>query len=86
MKARDARQLKVGDWVTVNWPGRGGYRSKACEITEIRWPTFFLSTVDSKGREVATSRKYQSIYPCESPQRPSRRRLPFWLTWKQFES
>lgn len=77
MRAAEARQLAIGDWVqaTVN-----GY-IKACEVIGISWPRFKLRTLDCHGQEMILSRRYPSIGPKIQPQRPSVLTSPSWLIW-----
>lgn len=78
MKAADARQLTVGDWVTANF----GCNTKKCEIIAIDWPTFRLRTKDYRGDEMIRTRRYTSLWSKTEPAGPtSTRSAPSWLTW-----
>lgn len=77
MKASDAHQLKVGDWCRATFGGRGNV--KACEIIDIRWPTFTLRTKDHKGREMIRTRRYRGILKQCQPVAPPSISVPAWL-------
>lgn len=82
MKASDARQLKIGDWVQANFGGRGVVKN--CEIIAINWPTFKLRTKDHRGDEMIRTRRYQSLTRQVEPNGPSWRKLPYWLIWPDY--
>jgi len=78
MKAADARELKVGDWVMASF---GCYAKKA-EIIAIDWPTFTLRATDHRGDEMIRTRRYVSLWPGKvSPARTPSTSLPSWLWW-----
>jgi len=79
MYAKEARLLRVGDWVTATFGGRGV--RKACEIIAIDWPRFTLRTTDYNGEEMIRFRNYGSLRGRCSPQRPSVVTSPSWLIW-----
>lgn len=81
MKAADARQLKVGDFIKGNF----GNVSKSCEIIAIDWPCFTLRTKDHRGEEMIRKRNYQSIWGKHDPMRPTARGLPSWLKYDRPE-
>ena len=78
MTAAEARKLRVGDWVTATFSGRGVI--KRCEITSIAWPTFTLRTKDSRGKEMIRTRRYESLgKPCDAVLQSVP--CPSWLVW-----
>lgn len=79
MTAIDARQLRVGHYVTARFSGRGYV--KTCEIASIRWPTFELKTTDSKGEVMIRERRYNSLIKQVEAPAISRPKLPEWLEW-----
>jgi hypothetical protein len=82
VKAASARKLRVGDWVTATFSGRGVV--KACEIIEIRWPTFVLSTRTAKGSDIVRERLYRSLgQACDPPGTFREQMLPSWLSFKK---
>jgi hypothetical protein len=79
MTAGEARQLKLGDWVTATFSGRGV--CKRCEIIAVVWPTFTLRTKDSKGVEMIRTRRYTSLGKRCDPKGSQPVPCPPWLVW-----
>lgn len=79
MKAADARELKVGEFVSAMFAGY----VKTCEITAIDWPTFHLLTKDCRGDEMRRTRRYQSLIGRCAANRPTSRGHASWLKWPE---
>ena len=76
MKAAEARELKVGDYVM----GCFGNVSKRCRIIGISWPNFSLEMKDYKGEPMFRERLYRSLWKATPPkERPA----PRWLKWPE---
>ena len=81
MKAAEARQLQIGDWVRATFSGRGVVKS--CEIIGIAWPKFTLKTCNYKGEEMIRTRRYESLGGRCDPEtgQLATAQMPSWLTW-----
>jgi hypothetical protein len=79
MKAADARQLVIGDWVWATFSGRAV--RKRCEIIAIDWPTFTIRTKDHKGHEMIRTRRYESLGDRDEPEGQQPVPCPSWLSW-----
>lgn len=75
MKAKDARELKVGDWVKANF----GNHVKLAEIVAIVWPKVKLEAVCTNGEVITRVRTYRSIWGKTDMHPYSLTSLPFWL-------
>jgi hypothetical protein len=79
MNAKQARDLKVGDWVSAHF----GIHRKSCQVVAIEWPKFELQAIDYRGEFFYRTRTYRSLWRCEAPNATNMVGSPSWLIWPE---
>lgn len=78
MKAKEARQLRVGDWVMANFSNY----AQAAKVVAIEWPHFVIVSPATKRRgPLKRTRRYRSLWKCDNAPRDDNRPPPAWLKW-----
>lgn len=81
MNAKEARKLKVGDWVLAHF----AQWMRGAEIIDIQWPRFLLRRIGSDKQLMERWRTYRSLCGRTEPgsNKPTDREPPNWLVWPE---